>query len=106
MRDTSTTTEPTAAGKLAFFQSALEAKIERLGVQSGDVVVVRPAGEAQRDWSSAMTESLSTYLGKHLGGGEGLLLLIPPGADIEVLDETMMEKHGWVRTTSHIQENE
>ena len=97
MRDTNATQEPTTdAVKLEAHKAALSAKIERLGAKPGDVVIVKPAGEAHRPWSNEATEALSEHLGRHLGD-TGLLLISPPGTDIESLDEALMAKHGWVR---------
>ena len=102
MRDTSENTieEPTIEVKLEAHKQALSAKVELLGAQPGDVIIVRPAGEAHRPWSNEASMALGEHLAKYVGAA-GLLLIIPPGADIENANEEMMERHGWVRATSH-----
>lgn len=98
MRDTNSTQESTIEAKLDAHKNVLSAKIDLLGAKPGDVVIVKPAGEAHRTWSNAATQALADHLGQFVGD-TGLLLIIPPGADIEVVDEKMMERHGWVRAT-------
>ncbi len=98
MRDTKTNPEPTPTEQLDEYRKALDAKIERLDVKPGDVVLVKPAGESHREWCMDAAKAIGAHLQQRFSDSEGgVMLIIPPGADLEAVNPEMMRQHGWVR---------
>jgi len=72
------------------------AKFSNLTAGKGDVVLILPAFANQRPW----TEEASQALMQALHPMEGLMIVIPPGAGIQSLNEAGMNAEGWYRRES------
>ena len=76
-------------------EQELDLQLEKLNVQSGDVLVLRCDEDSASD-TYEMSLRLQAAFNRQ-GVDRVLLCVLTPGASLEHLDEEAMNSHGWIR---------
>lgn len=75
---------------------ALKAKLEKMKILPGDVVLVTPSTDEDINWSLVTAQLLGQFLSQTVGP-EGCMIVLPPGCELEAYNEDRMGEAGWYR---------